>query len=147
LFNGPVSLTAAIDGEGPEAIWLVVEVVRIRRESKAGADAGRSPSLTLPSASASMCRCRELRRLRPFRNLNRQLTHTARGLYSCRPMSDGAVVIVGGTSGIGLRLAEANAARGRTVVISGRDLERTMAIAAGVSGPGSVRPVRSSSDV
>jgi NAD(P)-dependent dehydrogenase (short-subunit alcohol dehydrogenase family) len=51
-----------------------------------------------------------------------------------RRVSDGAVVIVGGTSGIGLRLAETYAARGRDVVISGRDRERTREIAAGIDG-------------
>jgi NAD(P)-dependent dehydrogenase (short-subunit alcohol dehydrogenase family) len=49
-------------------------------------------------------------------------------------MSDELVVIVGGTAGIGLRLAETYAARGRKVVISGRDLERTREIAAGIDG-------------
>jgi NAD(P)-dependent dehydrogenase (short-subunit alcohol dehydrogenase family) len=49
-------------------------------------------------------------------------------------VSDGAVVIVGGTSGIGLRLAETYAARGRDVVISGRDRDRTREIAAGIDG-------------
>jgi NAD(P)-dependent dehydrogenase (short-subunit alcohol dehydrogenase family) len=52
----------------------------------------------------------------------------------------GAVVIVGGTSGICLRLAETYSARGRDVVISGRDLERTAAVAAGIRGPGTVTP-------
>jgi NAD(P)-dependent dehydrogenase (short-subunit alcohol dehydrogenase family) len=51
-------------------------------------------------------------------------------------VSDGAVVIVGGTSGIGLRLAETYAARGRNVVITGRELERTSSVAAGIGGPG-----------
>lgn len=51
-----------------------------------------------------------------------------------RHVSDGAVVIVGGTSGIGLRLAETYAARGRDVVISGRDRDRTREIAAGIDG-------------
>jgi NAD(P)-dependent dehydrogenase (short-subunit alcohol dehydrogenase family) len=51
-------------------------------------------------------------------------------------VSDGAVVIVGGTSGIGLRLAETYAARGRDVVITGRQLERTSSVAAGIRGPG-----------
>jgi NAD(P)-dependent dehydrogenase (short-subunit alcohol dehydrogenase family) len=48
------------------------------------------------------------------------------------------VVIVGGTSGLGLRLAEVYAARGRDVVITGRDAERCAGIAAGIEGPGKV---------
>jgi NAD(P)-dependent dehydrogenase (short-subunit alcohol dehydrogenase family) len=51
-------------------------------------------------------------------------------------VSDGLVLIVGGTSGIGLRLAETYAARGRDVVITGRDTERTEAVAASIAGPG-----------
>jgi NAD(P)-dependent dehydrogenase (short-subunit alcohol dehydrogenase family) len=39
-------------------------------------------------------------------------------------MPEGAVVIVGGTSGIGLRLAETYADRGRDVVVTGRSDER-----------------------
>ncbi len=42
--------------------------------------------------------------------------------------------IVGGTAGIGLRLAETYAARGRDVVIAGRDLERATSVAAGIEG-------------
>ncbi len=49
-------------------------------------------------------------------------------------MSEGSVVIVGGTSGIGLRLAETYAARRRPVVITGRDGARTAEIAQGISG-------------
>ncbi len=48
------------------------------------------------------------------------------------------MVIVGGTSGICLRLAAAYAGRGRPVVITGRELERTRAIADAVPGPGTV---------
>ena len=48
------------------------------------------------------------------------------------------MVIVGGTSGICLRLAAAYTGRGRTVVITGRELERTRAVAAAVPGPGTV---------
>jgi NAD(P)-dependent dehydrogenase (short-subunit alcohol dehydrogenase family) len=48
----------------------------------------------------------------------------------------GAVVIVGGTSGICRRLAEIYAARGRDVVVSGRDRDRATACAASLSGPG-----------
>ena len=53
-------------------------------------------------------------------------------------MEEGAVVIIGGTSGICCRLAEVYASNGRRVVISGRDLERTSAVAASVAGPGTV---------
>ena len=56
-------------------------------------------------------------------------------------MSDGAVVIIGGTSGICLRLAETYAARGRDVVISGRDLERASAVATAILGPGEVKAI------
>ena len=47
-------------------------------------------------------------------------------------------MIVGGTSGLGLRLAETYAARGRDVVITGRDAERCAGIAAGIEGPGKI---------
>ena len=43
-------------------------------------------------------------------------------------------MIVGGTSGIGLRLAERCAAAGERVVITGRDAARAAAVAAGISG-------------
>jgi NAD(P)-dependent dehydrogenase (short-subunit alcohol dehydrogenase family) len=46
----------------------------------------------------------------------------------------GATVIVGGTSGIGLRLAETYAARGHAVVITGRDEGRCTAAAVGIAG-------------
>ena len=55
-------------------------------------------------------------------------------------MSSGAAVIIGGTSGLGLRLAETFAARGRDVVITGRDADRCAGVAAGISG-GSVTPI------
>jgi NAD(P)-dependent dehydrogenase (short-subunit alcohol dehydrogenase family) len=48
------------------------------------------------------------------------------------------VVIVGGTSNTGLRLAETYAARGRDVVITGRSEARCAEVAAGISGPGRV---------
>jgi NAD(P)-dependent dehydrogenase (short-subunit alcohol dehydrogenase family) len=53
-------------------------------------------------------------------------------------VADGAVVVVGGTSGIGLRLAETYAARGRPVLITGRSAERCAEIAKGI-GAGEVR--------
>jgi NAD(P)-dependent dehydrogenase (short-subunit alcohol dehydrogenase family) len=53
-------------------------------------------------------------------------------------MEEAAVVIIGGTSGICRRLAEVYASKGRRVVISGRDPERTSAVAASVAGPGTV---------
>jgi NAD(P)-dependent dehydrogenase (short-subunit alcohol dehydrogenase family) len=56
-------------------------------------------------------------------------------------VAGGAVVVVGGTSGIGLRLAETYAARGTNVVITGRDISRCSDIAAAVSGPGEVTPI------
>jgi NAD(P)-dependent dehydrogenase (short-subunit alcohol dehydrogenase family) len=54
-------------------------------------------------------------------------------------MSHSTVAIVGGTSGIGLRLAASYAAKGSTVVITGRDLDRAAKAAATVGGPGKVR--------
>ena len=45
-------------------------------------------------------------------------------------MADRTIVIVGGTSGIGLELAKDCIARGDRVVITGRDQERTGAVAA-----------------
>ena len=56
-------------------------------------------------------------------------------------MARGAVVIVGGTSGIGLRLAETYAARGTDVVITGREINRCAELAAGIEGPGEVTPI------
>jgi NAD(P)-dependent dehydrogenase (short-subunit alcohol dehydrogenase family) len=55
-------------------------------------------------------------------------------------MASGASVIVGGTSGLGLRLAETLAERGRDVVITGRDADRCARIGAGIPG-GTVTPI------
>jgi NAD(P)-dependent dehydrogenase (short-subunit alcohol dehydrogenase family) len=49
-------------------------------------------------------------------------------------VSDAAVVVVGGTSGIGLRLAETYAGRGRRVVVTGRERVRAEAAAAAIGG-------------
>jgi NAD(P)-dependent dehydrogenase (short-subunit alcohol dehydrogenase family) len=49
-------------------------------------------------------------------------------------MSSRTVVVIGGTSGIGLEIAKQVVADGDSVVISGRDLARTQEIAAGI-GP------------
>jgi NAD(P)-dependent dehydrogenase (short-subunit alcohol dehydrogenase family) len=49
-------------------------------------------------------------------------------------VSGGVVLIVGGTSGIGLRLAERCAAAGERVVITGRDGGRAGVVAAGIRG-------------
>lgn len=49
-------------------------------------------------------------------------------------MTDGAVVIVGGTSGLGRQLAQAFADQGRAVVITGRDSARSEAVAAEIGG-------------
>jgi len=53
----------------------------------------------------------------------------------------GAVVIIGGTSGIGLRLAETYAARGRDVVVTVRDQTRCADIVKGIEGPGACTPI------
>ena len=47
---------------------------------------------------------------------------------------DGVVVVIGGTSGLGMDLAQRYAGMGRRVVISGRDAERTSAIAETMGG-------------
>lgn len=49
-------------------------------------------------------------------------------------MAEGAVVIVGGTQGLGRRLAERFTQRGREVVITGRDPARTAAAAQEIGG-------------
>jgi len=49
-------------------------------------------------------------------------------------MADGAVVIVGGTSGMGRRLAETFAERGREVVLTSRDPGRAGAVAEEIGG-------------
>jgi NAD(P)-dependent dehydrogenase (short-subunit alcohol dehydrogenase family) len=46
----------------------------------------------------------------------------------------GSVVVVGGTSGLGLEVARHYAAQGREVVLSGRDRQRAEAAAAGLGG-------------
>jgi len=49
-------------------------------------------------------------------------------------MPAGTVVIIGGTQGLGLRLAERFAADGHPVVIGGRDADRAGAVAAQIGG-------------
>jgi NAD(P)-dependent dehydrogenase (short-subunit alcohol dehydrogenase family) len=49
-------------------------------------------------------------------------------------MSDRTLVVVGGTSGIGLELARKAAARGEHVVITGRDADRAAGVAEGIDG-------------
>jgi NAD(P)-dependent dehydrogenase (short-subunit alcohol dehydrogenase family) len=53
-------------------------------------------------------------------------------------MAEGVVVVVGGTSGLGLGIARAYAERGRDVVITGRDADRCRDVAAAIGGPGTV---------
>jgi NAD(P)-dependent dehydrogenase (short-subunit alcohol dehydrogenase family) len=48
------------------------------------------------------------------------------------------VVVIGGTQGIGLRLAETYASRGRDVVVTGREHGRAAATAEAIAGPGRV---------
>jgi NAD(P)-dependent dehydrogenase (short-subunit alcohol dehydrogenase family) len=50
---------------------------------------------------------------------------------------DRTVVVIGGTSGLGLDLAQRYSGSGRRVVISGRDTERTVSIAEGMGGSAS----------
>jgi len=49
-------------------------------------------------------------------------------------MAAGAVVVIGGTQGLGRQIAEHFAGRGRDVVISGRDPQRAAAVAAEIGG-------------
>jgi NAD(P)-dependent dehydrogenase (short-subunit alcohol dehydrogenase family) len=49
-------------------------------------------------------------------------------------MAQGCVVVVGGTSGLGLEVARHYAGKGREVVLSGRDRQRAEAAAAGLGG-------------
>jgi NAD(P)-dependent dehydrogenase (short-subunit alcohol dehydrogenase family) len=79
------------------------------------------------------------RQIDPRRRID-LLTETARQDYR-GAVTEEAVVIVGGTSGIGLRLAETFAARGSDVVITGRDIDRCTERAAAIQGPGTVTPI------
>ena len=54
-------------------------------------------------------------------------------------MAERSIVIVGGTSGIGLGLAKRYAKGGAKVVITGRDADRANEVAAGVDGGASVQ--------
>src|SRR5690349_13828117 len=54
-------------------------------------------------------------------------------------MADGCVVIVGGTSGLGLGIARAYARRGTDVVITGRSDDRCAEVAAAIDGTGTVQ--------
>src|SRR6266542_1655108 len=49
-------------------------------------------------------------------------------------MAEGAVVVIGGTSGIGREVARHYAGQGHDVVVSGRDAKRATAVAAGIGG-------------
>jgi NAD(P)-dependent dehydrogenase (short-subunit alcohol dehydrogenase family) len=49
-------------------------------------------------------------------------------------MAEGAVVVIGGTSGIGREVARHYAGQGHDVVVSGRDAQRATAVAAGIGG-------------
>jgi NAD(P)-dependent dehydrogenase (short-subunit alcohol dehydrogenase family) len=49
-------------------------------------------------------------------------------------MADGAVVVIGGTQGIGREVASHYAAQGRQVVLSGRDADRAKGVAAEIGG-------------
>jgi NAD(P)-dependent dehydrogenase (short-subunit alcohol dehydrogenase family) len=49
-------------------------------------------------------------------------------------VSDGALVVVGGTAGLGRELAQLYADRGREVVITGRDAARAQSVAAEIGG-------------
>lgn len=49
-------------------------------------------------------------------------------------MADGAVVVIGGSSGLGRAVAEHYAAAGRQVVVSSRSAERAAAVAAEIGG-------------
>ena len=53
-------------------------------------------------------------------------------------MAGGAVVVVGGTSGIGLGIAQSYASRGQSVVITGRNPDRCSQVASTIEGPGEV---------
>ncbi len=64
--------------------------------------------------------------------VERQVDSHCTRLY--RDAVAGATVVVGGTSGIGLRLAETYAARGHQVVITGRDDERCSSAATAIGG-------------
>src|SRR5581483_1651472 len=110
----------------------------------------KPPRMTIRSLIRTPCPL-QLNERRRFCHLARpharaSLTQAVRPHYRAG-VADGAVVIVGGTSGIGLRLAERYAERGAGVVVTGRDVERAAATAAGIGGQACCFDLAAPSDI